>query len=268
MERHGRRGVYESDVARPRYAEDPGPAVATLLGAPARRAPLPPTTPAGLLTLPLWLVARGPLRSRERLRATSMVAFAEVRRRLLDAAGAAVADGRLSSVDDIWLLDPDEARALDHGWRPPADLLDARRDERKRLESLVLPPIVHRLDDPERFAPGARRNDTAQALRGVSLTRGEVTGRAWRCAEPGEPAPEWSEPTILVAPAVDPGWITVFALVDGVVVETGGDLSHGSIMLREIGLPAVTDVDGALAAIGTGRRIRLRAGPGVVDILD
>lgn len=268
LARHGQRGVYESDVARPRHAEDPGGAVATLLGAPARRAPLPPTTRAGRLTRPLWLAARGPLRAREQLRATSMIAFAEVRRRLVDAARAAVADGRMASVEDIWLLDPAEARALDRGWQPPTDVLASRRRERERLESLVLPQVVRRLDDPECFVPGAPKDGHSRALRGVSLTRGEVTGRAWRCAEPGESPPGWDEPTILVAPAVDPGWITVFARVDGVVVETGGDLSHGSILLRELGLPAVTDVDGALTAIGTGRRIRLRAGPGVVDLLD
>ena len=72
--------------------------------------------------------------------------------------------------------------------------------------------------------------------------------------------------TVLVARAVDAGWIPTFALVAAVVVETGGDLSHGSIILREIGLPAITNVAEATCSITSGTQVEVRARPGVVLI--
>lgn len=73
-----------------------------------------------------------------------------------------------------------------------------------------------------------------------------------------------AQTTILVARSVDAGWIATFGLVAGVVVETGGDLSHGSIILREIGLPAITNVAGATRALATGDPITLSAQSGFV----
>ena len=71
--------------------------------------------------------------------------------------------------------------------------------------------------------------------------------------------------TILVARAVDAAWIPTFSRVAGVAVEVGGDLSHGSITLREMGLPAVTNVRGATRAFRTGARLVLRADEGTVE---
>jgi rifampicin phosphotransferase len=70
-----------------------------------------------------------------------------------------------------------------------------------------------------------------------------------------------------VARSVDAGWIPTFALVAGVVVETGGDLSHGSIILREIGLPAITNVHGVMRVYRQGDALHLKAGSGRVERL-
>jgi pyruvate,water dikinase len=70
--------------------------------------------------------------------------------------------------------------------------------------------------------------------------------------------------TILVARSIDVGWVRTFGIVAGAVVETGGHLSHGSIVLREIGLPSVTNVAGATHAIKTGDRVVLNANRGIV----
>ena len=87
--------------------------------------------------------------------------------------------------------------------------------------------------------------------------------------EPGSEPPLELEPgaTILVARAVDLGWLLPFARVAGVAVETGGDLSYGSIALREMGLPAVTNVSGLTRGVRTGDRLVLRADEGVVERL-
>jgi pyruvate,water dikinase len=69
---------------------------------------------------------------------------------------------------------------------------------------------------------------------------------------------------ILVAPSVDAGWLPAFSMVAAVAVEMGGDLSHGSIILREIGLPAVTNAAGLRERVTTGDRIRLDGSAGTV----
>ena len=70
------------------------------------------------------------------------------------------------------------------------------------------------------------------------------------------------------APSVDAGWLPTFTLVSGVAVEMGGNLSHGSIILRELGLPAVTNAAGLSKRIQTGDRVRLDGNTGVVELLD
>ena len=86
-------------------------------------------------------------------------------------------------------------------------------------------------------------------------------------SEPGTTLPPGYAPetTILVARSVDAGWMPTFSRVAGVVVETGGDLSHGSIILREIGLPAITNVRRATKLLATGDSLLLRAGEGIVE---
>ncbi len=73
--------------------------------------------------------------------------------------------------------------------------------------------------------------------------------------------------TILVAPSVDPGWLSTFGLVSGVAIEIGGDLSHGSIVLRELGLAAVTNARGLTANISTGDQIVVDGRSGTVRLL-
>jgi pyruvate,water dikinase len=69
---------------------------------------------------------------------------------------------------------------------------------------------------------------------------------------------------VLVAPAIDAGWIPLLRQVDAVVVETGGELSHGSILVREVGLPAVTNVHGARTVLRDGMMVEVDAAAGWV----
>lgn len=263
LERFGHRGVYESDIARPRYAED-----LTLLGAStgviAAQVPTPKRTLKGVLTTPAWWLARPPLAARERLRHEAMVGFAAIRNGLLRLAANAAADGRLPSADHLWLLDAEEARRLDAGWRPDAGFWEARLAERARLDDLDPPQVVRRFDDP---ASWSHHDPAGDLLRGLSLTEGVVSGRAWVLPEPSVELPDGFEPatTVLVARSVDAGWIPTFGLVAAVVVEIGGDLSHGSILLRERGVPALTNVPGVTRMVETGELLEVRAGAGVVE---
>jgi pyruvate,water dikinase len=75
--------------------------------------------------------------------------------------------------------------------------------------------------------------------------------------EPGE---------ILVAPSTDPGWTPLFLTAGGLVMEMGGAMSHGSVVAREYGIPAVVGVAGATAHISTGQRISVNGSAGIVRI--
>lgn len=259
---HGHRGVYESDIARPRYRE----MKATLLGqrGPADRRPRPRRRLSlkARLVWPVWAQAARAIRAREWFRSEAMRGFDRVRTKLLllcERAGV--------EPETLWLLDSQEAAQLDRGWRPTAEFIRARRAEVDRLRECRLPDLVRRFDDFDEYY---RENPIPRAasLGGVSLATGMVCGRAWVLQEPCPSLPPGYDPesTILVARSVDAGWIPTFLLVAGVVVETGGDLSHGSILLREIGLPAITNVEDATRVIRTGDRLRLKATAGRVEI--
>jgi pyruvate,water dikinase len=99
------------------------------------------------------------------------------------------------------------------------------------------------------------------------VSAGIVTGRARvilrsdadERVQPGE---------ILVAPFTDPGWTPYFVPAAGIVMDMGGLLSHGSIIAREYGIPAVVNVGPATQIIRTGQWLEVNADQGVVKVLD
>jgi pyruvate,water dikinase len=267
LKKHGHRGVYESDIARPRLHEAPEAVLASLASPSPPRRPPPHRTWLGWLTLPLWQQAARTMQAREQLRYTAMLGFDRIRRVLLKLAQLQVDKGHLPNLEALWLLNIEEVRQIDSGWAPPPDFFVKRRQEITGLTEYRLPDLFHRFDDLENYDSEANITIKANRLRGVSLTTGEVQGQAWVLSEPhiDLPANFTPQQTILVARSVDAGWIPTFARVAGVVVEIGGDLSHGSIILREIGLPAITNVRGVTQQIRTGDRVLLRASIGTVE---
>ncbi|HEX9189242.1 MAG TPA: PEP-utilizing enzyme, partial [Vicinamibacteria bacterium] len=266
---HGHRGVYESDVARPRYREDPRPLLLSLAaGALPQPAP-PPRSLLALVLAPLAWQAGRALRARESLRSEAMRAFEALRQALLEHARPLVASGALPAPESLFELEADEAARLDEGFRPDATFWRLRAEEEATLREYDFPDLVHRFDDLEADRRRPEGQEAGVRLRGIPLTGGILEGRAWVLAEPSAVRPPGfrREETILVARAADAGWIPTIALVAGVVVETGGDLSHGSIVLREMGLPAVTNVTGATRAFRTGDALRLLADEGAVEKL-
>jgi pyruvate,water dikinase len=267
LSKHGHRGIYESDIARPRFHEAPDSLLALINAPPQqppdqRRAKLP-TRLLAALTAPLWWQAGRSIRAREQFRYTAMRGFDRIRQGFLALAEQAAADGQLPGVDALWKLRVDEVRRLDEGWVPSEAFWQERHAELDQLRATHPPDLFGRFDDWGEAPTGQPPTDRWS---GVSLTVGEVAGRAWVLREPSSTPPQGFDPaeTILVARSVDAGWIPAFGQVAGVVVETGGDLSHGSIILREIGLPAVTNVSGVTRHIQTGDRLRLDAGRGLV----
>ncbi|MGA1605671.1 MAG: PEP-utilizing enzyme [Planctomycetota bacterium] len=268
MERWGHRGIFESDVARPRFVEDPAPVIRALASPSGARRARPSRGWMAHCTAPLWWAARGPLAAREELRDRAMRSFRRLRALALERAARLVVAGRLPDADAIWHLTLADWRALEHGVGLDDAQLVARRSEQQSLSALRLHDVFRRRD-PLGAADSAADGTDTRSLRGLGLTRGTFEGTAVVLAEPGESLPAGVDPrsAILIAPAIDAGWVPLLTTVGGVVVEIGGELSHGSILVREVGLPAVTNVAGAGSVLRTGDRIRLDGSTGQVERL-
>jgi rifampicin phosphotransferase len=268
LEKHGHRGPYESDLAQARWREQPTAVLALLrheLAYPIAPRATPYRSLAEWLTLPLWWMAQRPLRAREALRDDAMVAFAMIRELMHTAADQAVQRKALRKRDDIWLLSVDEASALDGGASYDAAFFESRERERRSEAAVTIPGVFRRFDrlrrDP-RKSPAPVRD----GWQGIGLAPGRVLGRAW-CAEgpTASPPAGWvPAETILVAASVDATWAMIFRRVAGVVMETGGELSHASIILRELGVPSVTNVHGILRDVRTGDPLLLDTTRGLV----
>jgi len=257
----GHRGIYESDLSRPRYVEEPAPILASLRSTRPTRS-TPRRSLSGLLTLPLWWVARRSITAREEFRSDSMRSFLAVRLELLRHAESAGIDP-----EALWLLDTDEVRRLDDGWRPDETLLAERRADAERRRANPIPEVIRRFDPP--VTDPVTVDGSLTEFHGIGLVAATAEGRAWVLNEPAHELPDGfdSATTILVAPSIDPGWMSTFGLVNGVAIELGGDLSHGSIVLRELGLASVTNARGLTARISTGDRVRVDGRLGLVSII-
>lgn len=249
LEQYGHRGVFESDLAMPRYRERP-PFLDDERG-PVTQRQKPSHTLASLGTALLWRRVRRFMDSREWLRHDAMRAFGALRDRLLAMEQELRQQGRLAEDASVFDWTIDEVRGYDVGTVPNPELLAMRRSERLALSQGPLPDIVRRFDVPH-MEEGA--------LCGVVLTPGDVDGLAWVPNSPEDDMPTslQHETIVLVAPAIEAGWARALARVHAVVVETGGDLSHGSIIVREMGLPGLTNVRGVMQSVQTGQHIRIR----------
>jgi pyruvate,water dikinase len=125
----------------------------------------------------------------------------------------------------------------------------------------------------QRIAPGqapedgTSRNrgepDEAGALQGVAVSSGKASGAARLIRHPRE-GPKLKRGEVLVAPSTDPAWTPLFLRASAVVMEVGGYLSHGAIVAREYGIPAVVNVAGAMTAFKDGDLLHVDGDSGKV----
>jgi pyruvate,water dikinase len=141
----------------------------------------------------------------------------------------------------------------------------SRRAEYDR-NSLIHPPdVVFGNFDPEKYVPDSVDTDV-ETLTGVPVSHGVVTGKA-RVILRADADQQVLAGEILVAPFTDPGWTPYFVTAAAIVMDQGGMLSHGSIVAREYGIPAVVNVGNATKIIKTGRTIKVDGNRGIVKIL-
>jgi pyruvate,water dikinase len=107
---------------------------------------------------------------------------------------------------------------------------------------------------------------TAGAWRGIAASPGWARGPARLIHRPHEGG-KLARGGILVASTTDPAWTPLFLLADALVVETGGYLSHGAIVAREFGIPAIVNVPGVMAAIPDGSGLAVDGNAGMVSLI-
>jgi pyruvate,water dikinase len=175
-----------------------------------------------------------------------------------------VETGVLADRDDVLFLRLEElAEALREG-RVDAALLRSRKAAFREHETLT-PPRV--LTSEGEMVVGAYRRDGLPdgALPGLGVSAGTVEGRARVAFDIG--SAELEPGDILVTPFTDPSWTPVFVAAGGLVTEVGGLMTHGAVIAREYGLPAVVGVQQATRLIADGQRIRVHGTDGYVELL-
>jgi phosphohistidine swiveling domain-containing protein len=170
---------------------------------------------------------------------------------------------RLDSAGDIFFLSIPEAWAALTG----EDLRTIVRERRAVYEQEIGRRHVPRLLLSDGTEPAVETHDaTAEegVLRGTPASGGVVSGKARVILDPGRANLEPGE--ILVAPSTDPGWTPLFFTAGGLVMEMGGPMSHGAIVAREYGIPAIVGVPNATERIETGQRITVDGSAGILNL--
>jgi pyruvate,water dikinase len=302
LDRYGQRAVGEIDVGLPRWSEEPAHILGTLAN--YLRLDNPALAPDAQFSKAAEdaeeqvdrLVARAAARGRIRgllvraaLRRARLFAglrelpkyllvlgLGEVRRQLLLVGRELEQAGAIDGREDVFFLDFVEVRRALAGTTSDAEkpgrdlrrLVAERRQEYDReLRRRHIPRVL--LSDgtePEavRTAVGNSGDGTSGngTLAGSPASAGTVTAPARVILDPVGARLEPGE--ILVAPSTDPGWTPLFLTAGGLVMEMGGANSHGAVVAREYGIPAVVGVPDATGRISTGQEITVDGGAGTV----
>ena len=292
LDDYGHRGVGESDPMSPRFADRPDLLLAVL-----RTQVLAPTnaTPRDILQRQTMVRERALAEIRARLgwrfhrwavfswwyrrlcrffalreanRHHLMYYSAATRRLLLRLGEWLVEQGRLTSQEDVFYLTI-EARAdllagRSNDWKR---MIQVRRAERDRQASISVPDTIQDWQSVARGANAASLPNSDGVFHGIPISAGKVLGpvRFIRSME------EWDRVRsgdILVVAVIDPGMAPLFGLAAGLIAEMGGTLSHGAIIAREYGLPAIANVTGIMSRLKEGDRVSLDAERGEIIVQD
>jgi pyruvate,water dikinase len=168
--------------------------------------------------------------------------------------------GVLERPEDIFFLSKEEVFAASEGDTAAVRKIGARRREFFRYADRL----------PPKFLKGCREfDDTHMLEKGLSRVAGTAASPgiamgAVRIIESIEGLSEIREGDILVTSNTDPGWTPVFSKIGGLVTETGGILSHGAVVSREYGIPAVTAVKNARQIFRDGQRVTVDGNDGII----
>jgi pyruvate,water dikinase len=276
LQQFGHRGPQEMELAQPRWREQPALLDRLLSDANTSerggQQRLAGVAAVPIREHPIWTQARlrGPLRDRchhlaEQLRLFLgwreagkhylMMGYAVIRRLLLEL------DRRCGLHGGIFFLTLADIPRVLAGEDLRPQIVQARR-RRQALLSLQVPAVLFS-DALESLGEAVAAPAGGDSFEGVPLSAGVAEGRALVLTEPAAAPSGWSH-YILVCPSTDPAWVPLFAQASGLIMETGGILSHGAIVAREFGLPAVAGLPHITRHIRTGERLRIDGGTGRV----
>lgn len=181
--------------------------------------------------------------------------------------------GVLEQPGDIFFLEFEEIRQLVEGTNPKLPervktLVERRRSQYEAdQQQTPVPSLVYGNDPPLLNAPVFFTGESSsRQLRGIGASPGQVEGQIL-VLKTLQNVPTIDRSTILVVPFTDSGWAPLLAQAGGIIAEVGGRLSHGAIIAREYGIPAVMDVHNAMQQLTNGQWVRLDGQSGVVELL-
>ena len=204
---------------------------------------------------------------RENIKSEVIKLVAGVRKLLVELGRKLHAGGVLAGSDDIFFLKFEEIGPVvgGHAEFDVRNVIAARRAEYDKWSQVTPPDVIVGRFDPDNYVP-EQVEANVDVLKGLAVSPGVATGKAKVILRSDSNTPlEAGE--ILVAPFTDPGWTPYFLLAAGIVMDQGSILSHGSIVAREYGIPAVVNVGNATKIIRTGQTIQVDANQGIVKIL-
>jgi pyruvate,water dikinase len=296
LARYGARAVGEIDLGRPRWREEPAHIFQVLVsylqiddparapdavfarGAAAAEAAVAQLTRALRATgggrrkaaLARWAARRvralAGIRESPKFWAVRVMGL--VRDALLEAGAELVAEGVLTRPGDVFFLHLNELQALARGkgedW--PARVRARRATYARELGRQQVPRLL--LSDGQAFYEGVAvppAGEEEGVLAGSGVSPGVAEGPVRVVLDPRGVALAPGE--ILVCPGTDPAWTPLFLVAGGLVMEVGGLMTHGSVVAREYGIPAVVGVHQATARLRTGQRVRVDGTAGRVERL-
>jgi rifampicin phosphotransferase len=170
----------------------------------------------------------------------------------------------LREKEDIFWLTFQELQDVVRTNQVDGQLIRQREDAFRSYRALTPPRVL--TSDGEAIAGAYRRDDLPSgALVGLPVSAGTIEGRARVILDMAEADLEAGD--ILVTAYTDPSWSPLFVAIKGLVTEVGGLMTHGAVIAREYGLPAVVGVEHATRLIRDGQRIRVHGTDGYVEIL-
>jgi len=267
LDRYGYLSDVATDIAVPTWQEDPRPV--RQLFAQFIANPLPPAQP---IKSQHWKAQLVQARINLKGRVTEVYSqlLARLRWCFVALESSWLRSGLLSEPGDIFFLELAEIRRLVVGTHPSDTeqilaALQQRRSQLKQHRQLASVPSLFYGNAP----PTPLSSDSSpcqQRLQGIGASSGQVEG--WvKVLRNLQAAADVDRQTILVVPYTDSGWAPLLARAGGLIAEVGGRLSHGAIVAREYGIPAVMDIHDATLLLRDGQRVRIDGGQGIVEIL-
>lgn len=292
LDRYGMRCVGEIDITRPRWREHPSALIPAILsnvrgfepGAGPRRfeeGRREAEAKASDVLARLRALPGGAAKAEEtaavidRLRAFSgyrefpkfgiVCRYFTYKQALMAEAERLAASGALECPEDCFFLQFDEFHAASRGEPVDARLIAERAAAFTTYAALVPPRVI--TSEGESINGSYRREDLpVGAIPGLPVSAGTVEGRARVVHDLADAVFEPGD--ILVTAFTDPSWTPAFVAISGLVAEVGGLMTHGAVIAREYGLPAVVGVDRATQLVRDGQRIRVHGTSGFVELLD